>query len=144
MPESDLLDAKLESLVRCLDRIKAHTPPSAEALAEDYDAQDIVAVNLQRAIQICVDLAGHLISERGWPAPATMAETFTVLAEQEVLEPELAENLRRAVGFRNISVHEYDKIDWNRAYRLITDRPDDFRRFADQLSEAWENGAGPG
>ncbi|MFP4409361.1 MAG: type VII toxin-antitoxin system HepT family RNase toxin, partial [Spirochaetaceae bacterium] len=129
MPESDLLDVKLESLDRCLRRIKEHTPVSARSLSEDYDAQDIVSVNLQRAIQICVDVGGHLISQRGWTAPSTMAETFAVLTEHGVLGEELSARLRRAVGFRNISVHEYETIDWDRVYRLITEHLDLFREF---------------
>lgn len=130
MQENDLLDIKLESLERCLRRIRENTPENARALAEDYDAQDIVSVNLQRAIQICVDVGGHLISQQGWTAPSTMAETFTTLSEQGVIGTALADPLRRAVGFRNISVHEYQKIDWDRVYRLITEELDVFREFA--------------
>ncbi len=140
MRENDLLDVKLEALDRCLRRIKEHTPESAKALSEDYDAQDIVSVNLQRAIQICVDLGGHLVSQRGWTAPSTMAETFTTLAEHDALGDELADRLRRAVGFRNISVHEYEKIDWDRVYRLITEHLEVFREFAAAIVD--EFGAG--
>jgi uncharacterized protein YutE (UPF0331/DUF86 family) len=133
LPENDVLDAKLESLERCLNRVREHTPSSAHALSQDYDAQDIVSVNLQRAIQLCVDMGGHIISESGWPAPSNMADTFTTLAEHRLLDAELAERLRAAVGFRNISVHEYERIDWHRVYRLITEHLDDFRRFASQV-----------
>ena len=138
MRENDLLDAKLESLERCLRRIRERTPESAQALEQDYDAQDIVSVNLQRAIQICVDLGGHLISKNGWTAPTTMAETFSSLSEHGVIESALADPLRRAVGFRNISVHEYETIDWDRVYRLITEQLDLFRRFGAALVKADE------
>ncbi len=138
MPDHDLRDAKIESIRRCLGRITANTPPHPEALAADYDRQDIVSVNLQRAIQLCVDLGAHLIAERGSEAPSTMAETFTVLADLEVIERELAERLRRAVGFRNISVHEYERIDWHRVYELITTRLEDFRAFVAAVVKAGE------
>lgn len=137
MPESDLLDVKLESLSRCVDRIKSNTPETAEQLTEDYDAQDIVAVNLQRAIQICVDLGGHLLSTRGWAAPSSMAETFIILADHGVLDKDLAERLRRAVGFRNSSLREYEKIDWVRVHRIVTEILQDFRLFGRELVDAW-------
>jgi uncharacterized protein YutE (UPF0331/DUF86 family) len=42
----------------------------------------------------------------------SMAESFERLYEKKIIPDELDQNLRRAVGFRNLSVHAYDKIDW--------------------------------
>lgn len=137
MAETDLLDAKLESLSRCLQRIEAKTPSIAEEFVRDYDAQDIVSVNVQRAIQICVDLGNHLISSRGWKAPGTMAETFRVLNENGVLDENLAGSLAKAVGFRNVSVHQYHEIDWVRVHRLVTKDIGVFRGFAVAIASAW-------
>jgi len=66
-----------------------------------------------------------------------MAETLQRLADNEALSEELAGDLQRAVGFRNISVYEYDKIDWHRVYQLVTDRLDLFRQFAREIVAAW-------
>lgn len=137
MPDPDLLDAKLESLRRCLKRIEEKTPSTAEALVHDYDAQDIVAVNVQRAIQVCVDLGNHLISSRGWNAPGTMAETFSVLEANGALDADLAGGLARAVGFRNVSVHQYSEIDWVRVHRLVRQETGIFRAFAASIADAW-------
>jgi len=137
LQDTELLDTKIESLEHCVHRIESHTPSSASDLEEDYDRQDIISINLQRAIQICVDLGGYLISKRGWNTPSTMAETFQRLADNEALSEELAGDLQRAVGFRNISVYEYDKIDWHRVYQLVTDRLDLFRQFAREIVAAW-------
>jgi len=50
-----------------------HGFPSAGILAEDYDLQDIICLNLERAVQGCVDLAAHVIADADLPAPTTMA-----------------------------------------------------------------------
>jgi hypothetical protein len=55
-----LIERKLDSLRRCLQRVTERCPASAEALAEDLDAQDIVSLKLTRAVQLCVDLAEHV------------------------------------------------------------------------------------
>ena len=68
-----VVEEKLESLRRCLARIEDRCPPSLEALEQDIDAQDIVSVNLTRAVQLAVDLAAHILSESSIPPPATMA-----------------------------------------------------------------------
>ncbi len=138
MAERDVLDAKVESIRRCIERIEAKAPGSVRELENDYDAQDIISVNLQRAVQLCVDLGAYLIAMRGWPAPRTMADTFTVLARMEVLEDDLADRLRRAVAFRNISVHEYESVDWHLVYRLVTERLGDFRSYVARLMVAWD------
>lgn len=139
MADRDLLDAKVESIQRCLKRIEERVPASAEALETDYDAQDIISVNLQRAVQLSVDLASHLITTRGWPAPDTMGGTFTTLEREGILDADLADRLRRAVGFRYVSVHEYEEVDWRRVYRMVTERLGDFRDYAERVVHAWEH-----
>lgn len=129
MPDRDLTGTKLQSLRRCLDRIVSHTPKNVDALIADYDSQDIIALNLQRAVQLCVDIGSHIIGENRWNAPETMAGVFPVLARHSVISPDLANRLQRAVGFRNISVHEYHEVDWSRVYRIITEDLEDFRAF---------------
>lgn len=138
MADRDVLDAKVESIGRCLKRIEEWKPTSAEELERDYDAQDIISVNLQRVVQLSVDLATHLLTARGWPAPETMADAFASLERQGVLDGDLAERLRRAVGFRNISVHEYEEVDWRLVYRLVSERLDDFRAFVARITEDWK------
>jgi uncharacterized protein YutE (UPF0331/DUF86 family) len=137
--DRDLLDAKVESIERCLKRIEERTPATPEALEADYDAQDIISVNLQRAVQLSVDLASHLITTRGWPAPDTMGAAFTTLEREGILDADLADRLRRAVGFRNVSVHEYEEVDWRRVYSMVTERLGDFRDYAERVVHAWEH-----
>jgi uncharacterized protein YutE (UPF0331/DUF86 family) len=124
-----LLNRKLTSLNRCLDRIKEKTPQSSSDLEQDLDLQDIIGVNLERAVQITVDIASHIIASNRLDSPNTMTGVFTVLSKAGVLDPSLANILSRAVGFRNIAVHEYDQLDWNRVYSLITNDLSVFKSF---------------
>jgi uncharacterized protein YutE (UPF0331/DUF86 family) len=39
-------------------------------------------------------------------------------------------SLRRVVGFRNITVHNYERMDWAIVHSSCQERLDDFRRFA--------------
>jgi uncharacterized protein YutE (UPF0331/DUF86 family) len=43
--------------------------------------QDILVINLTRAVQICVDTGSHIISAANQPSPQTMDEVFTALHE---------------------------------------------------------------
>jgi uncharacterized protein YutE (UPF0331/DUF86 family) len=125
----DLLLAKIESLRKCILRIEQKRPLNAEILQSDIDLQDIISVNLERAVQQCVDIAAIIIAETDNPPPATMASAIVLLSDYGIIDKDLSERLRKAVGFRNIAVHEYYKIDWNIVFSIITNNLDDFRRL---------------
>lgn len=69
--DREIVEQKLESLRRCVQRIEAKTPVEATVLAADFDMQDIVSLNLSRAVQLCVDIGAHLIAGMDVPPPAT-------------------------------------------------------------------------
>jgi uncharacterized protein YutE (UPF0331/DUF86 family) len=96
----------------------------------DIDLQDIVALNLSRAVQICVDIGAHLIASMETPPPDTMGQTFDVLAQEVVLNNVLATNLKKAVGFRNIAVHNYESINWIIVHNIVRYHLADFTEFA--------------
>ncbi|MGH8628759.1 MAG: type VII toxin-antitoxin system HepT family RNase toxin, partial [Gammaproteobacteria bacterium] len=123
-------EEKLESLRRCVRRIEHKCPPKAEALDSDWDLQDIIAINLTRAVQLSVDIAAHVLSEAEGQAPGTMAQSFENLAHAGVIPAELAIRLKKAVGFRNIAVHNYQAIDWRIVHLICTQHLDDFKEFA--------------
>ena len=131
--DKDLLLSKLESLRRCLRRVQDKTPPSAEILHSDPDVQDIIVLNLERAVQTCVDIGLHIVSDREIPVPDTMAQTFDALRGAGCLSADTAGRMIKAVGFRNTAVHAYQEIDWDIVYRIITEHLDDFRVFAKQI-----------
>jgi uncharacterized protein YutE (UPF0331/DUF86 family) len=132
--DRDVIERKLELLRHCVARVRAKRPPTAEALAADADLQDVLVLNLSRAVQVCVDIGAHLLAPAGGAPPATMGETFTRLGEAGLIDTALATRLRSAVGFRNIAVHNYEAIDWAIVWRLAGDPLGDFEAFARQAA----------
>jgi len=133
--DREVIQEKLESLRRCLERLQQKCPKQKEILHADLDLQDIIAVNLTRAVQTSVDIAAHIISATELETPATMSGLFTSLAELGMIDVQVAERMRKSVGFRNIAVHNYDEIDWDIVYNICTQHLDDFKRFAKAMSK---------
>lgn len=133
-----LRDNKLESLRRCIERIKAKRPDSPDSLREDYDLQDILAVNLQRAVQLSVDLAVGIIAGLDVPAPETMARGFDILADQGVISELTARRMKKAVGLRNIAVHQYCEVDWDIVFNVAHKNVEDFEQYAREIIQATE------
>ena len=71
-----IIDEKLESLRRCVHRIEEKRPASADILKSDPDLQDIISVNLTKAVQVAVDIATHILANSDEPAPESMGQTF--------------------------------------------------------------------
>ncbi len=125
---------KIESLRRCLERVEQRCPQTLDELLRDIDAQDVLTLNLSRAVQICVDISLHILSSGNQPIPQTMADAFTGLAEEGVITTDLAEIMRKSVGFRNIAIHQYEKINWAIVYSIATEKMRDFKAFAKTIS----------
>ena len=86
-------------------------------------------------MQISVDLALHALSGLGQPAPETMGEAFDQLAGAGQIPVDLALRLRKAVGFRNIAVHNYSGIDWAIVHAIATRHLGDFEAFARAIGQ---------
>ncbi len=133
--DRELVSEKLESLRRCVERIRERCPQKLEELQESLDYQDIVALNLSRAVQLCVDVAAHYIASTSLPPPQTMGEAFTRLEEEGIISPELSERMKKAVGFRNIAVHNYEAINWEVVHQVCRHHLIDFQGFARAISK---------
>lgn len=132
---SDVLLAKLASIERCLARIRTVTHGDPTTVRE-LDVQEIVLLNLQRGIQAAIDLAAHLISANGWGLPESLKHHFTILEQHKVVEPDLADRLRKMSGFRNIAVHDYQTLDPGILEAIVASHLTDLEEFADAIKVA--------
>lgn len=131
--DKTIILAKLESLKRCIERIETKAPEDLHVLERDWDLQDIIVLNLERAVQTSVDLACHIVAELDDPPPKTMAGSFDTLQRAGVISAETAEKMKKSVGFRNIAVHQYQTLDWEIVFFVVTRHLDDFRLYAKEL-----------
>ena len=133
-----VVDARLDSLGHCIARIESKKPFTLEQLQKDFDLQDIVSVNLERAVQSAVDIALLVIAELpNVSAPQSMVAAFDRLWQQDVVRDHaLVERLKKAVGFRNILVHEYAAVDWQIVHAVAHKGLGDLQAFG-AVIDAW-------
>jgi len=137
--DTAIVAEKLESLRKCVSRIEHKRASSSDELHNDLDRQDILALNLTRAVQLCVDIATHVLSASEEPAPGTMGEAFDALHHMGLIDAQLCARMKSAVGFRNVAVHSYQKIDWEIVHAITWQHLDDYRRFAKAVSNLIED-----
>ena len=128
-----VINQKLESLRNCISRLETKIPSTAEILSSDFDIQDIISVNIERAVQVSLDIAAHIGSEFDDIREFSAAGTFLDLAKHKVISEDLGRRLARTAGFRNLLVHRYASIDWTRVFVFITTDLGVFRDFAREI-----------
>jgi len=131
----DVILGKKESLERCLRQIESYRKlPSELPLEQDFLRQDAIALNLQRAAELCLDMANHVVRRRKLGLPKDSRESFTLLETAGIITPELTLRLRGMVGFRNILVHEYQQLEMEIFRDVIEHRLGDLLDFSVILS----------
>ncbi|HHT9125359.1 MAG TPA: type VII toxin-antitoxin system HepT family RNase toxin [Candidatus Brocadiia bacterium] len=101
---------------------------------KDFDVQDVVLRNIQLAIQGCIGIGSHTISDQDWEHPDDLSEIFTVLKNHRVITKETAKVMVSVVGFRNIIVHEYCSIDLEKVYDVFRSSLGDIERFCLEIA----------
>ena len=131
-----IINKKLDSLYRCIKRIEEKCPANADILKTDIDLQDVIVLNLSRAVQLCVDIAAHTIAASNRAAPNTMGEAFVQLSQIGAIDSSLADRLKKSVGFRNLAVHNYHDLNWDIVFAVASKHLVDFKEFAERISDA--------
>jgi len=126
---SDIIVNKVHVIERCLKRIGEEYQGSPANL-KNLTKQDSIILNLQRACEAVISLAMHIVAERGLGVPQFSREAFDLLEQNGIIEEALAKKLKAMVGFRNIAIHDYQKIDLDILQGIIETNLDDLRDFA--------------
>lgn len=132
MIDRERIKAKITTIDRCLARIAEVRGERRKDLLP-VDVEDIASLNLQRAIQATVDLATHIASAEAYGTADSTAGVFKLLQERGVIGADLANRLKRMVGFRNIAVHEYQTVDPAILESILERHLGDLRVFTNQV-----------
>ena len=120
---------KFESIERCIHRIKEEYEDNPKNL-EDYRRLDSIVLNLQRSCELVTDIAIYIVSARKLGIPQEKREAFELLEKNGLIPKAMSENMKKMIGFRNIAVHDYKKIDETILQDVIENHLNDLLDFA--------------
>lgn len=129
MSETVILN-KVKSIERCLKRVREDYRNHSADFRTNFTVQDAIVLNIQRACEQSIDLANHIIKSKKLGVPQNARNSFELLAENELISESLKNNLMKMVGFRNIAIHEYQKLDMEVVEFIIENRLVDFESFS--------------
>jgi len=134
--DRELVLRKIAEVEQYLQQLADYRQIDLESYQHDWKTQRIVERTLHLTIEACMDLADHIVADRRLRVPDTGGATFEILAEAEVLSPDLGKALARMVGFRNILVHDYARLDPTIVLQVLRTDITDIERFRDAVLRA--------
>lgn len=124
----DILYNKIEIIERCLIRVKEVYNQDPDNL-KDYTKQDSIVLNIQRAVEATIDISMYIVSAKKLGIPKNSRDAFEVLAYNEIINDNILEKLKNMIGFRNIAVHNYQKLNLDILQKVIENNLEDFNEF---------------
>lgn len=129
----DVLLNKAATIERCVGRARDEYFRDPDSFATDLTRQDAAILNIQRACEAALDMGQHLVRRDRLGVPQSARDVFALLARAGAIETGLAEEPQRMVGFRNIAVHDYQKLQLPITVAIIETHLDGFLRYSSAL-----------
>ncbi|MBU1713197.1 MAG: DUF86 domain-containing protein [Proteobacteria bacterium] len=133
MVDKTVILRKLSELETYLKQIREFAGMPLQVYNADWRTQRIVERTLQMMIETCADIANHIVSDRGMRVPTGYADTFSVLMENAVINPDLSKIMEKMAKFRNVVVHQYEGVDAEVVIAILTKHLNDFERFREAI-----------
>lgn len=129
----NVLVNKISSIERCLSRIHEEYKGNEQEFIENYTKQDAVILNLLRSCELSIDAGLRLIKLKKWQKPQSGKDVFDILHENNIIHDQLCDNLKKMIGFRNIAIHDYQKIDIEIVVSILNVHLCDFEDFINDI-----------
>lgn len=97
---------------------------------------------LTQLVDLAVDINSHVGSAALGRAPERFRDSFDLAVQAGALTPDTAEDLKGAVGLRNVLVHEYLDTDYSIVARAVPQTVDSFSDYVRQVA-GWTAGQSP-
>lgn len=129
----DVILNKAAIIERCVTRAREEYERDRAGFVQDFTRQDAAILNVLRACEAALDLGQHLVRRERLGLPQSARDAFSLLAAGGWIDAELAERLKRMVGYRNIAVHEYQTLQLPITIAIIEKHLDDFLRLTAEV-----------
>jgi len=124
-----LIGRKLALIDTYLSQIREFSKISATEYEKNWKTQRIVERTLQILVEECIDIANHIIADEGLRLPVGYADAFQVLMENGVINKRLSPTMEKMAKFRNVVIHQYEKIDPGIVLGILHKNLSDFERY---------------
>ena len=129
----DVLLNKAATIERCVARAREEFDHDPTTFESNFSRQDAAVMNIQRACEAALDMGNHVIRRDRLGLPQSARDVFEILAQAKWIDQALADSLKRMVGFKNIAVHDYQKLLMPITVKVITEHLTEFLQYSELM-----------
>jgi uncharacterized protein YutE (UPF0331/DUF86 family) len=133
--DRDVVRSRCAEIEESLARLEALRSMPVEQFLADQDARDIACYRLLLSIEAALALCYHTTSRRLRQTPEDNAACFDALSTAGIIDAALSERLRHMARFRNLLVHMYWKVDYEKVYDVLQHSLEDLRAFSRAIAQ---------
>ena len=132
---NDSLTDKLDSLQRCVERVREEFEPQSE-FSVNETRQDAAVMNIVRACGTAAGIAKSAVQVMGLDVPSEAATSFEILSDRNIANSETCARLQQMTEFSDVALREPESLSAEMIASLISDRLADFEVFAREVENA--------
>lgn len=125
--------SKLERLDEYVKYLSEIQQVNKNSFLKDYHFYGLAERYLQLSIEIILDAGKMIIVASNLRKPEDNSDIPRVLEENKIISPKLAKRLSGIASFRNILVHDYEKIDREIVYQKLHNNLKDLTDFKKEM-----------
>ena len=133
--DPDVVRARCTEITQALERLERIRAEGREAFLSQQDARDIACYRLLLAIEAALALCFHVSSRRLRTVPEDYAGCFAGLERAGLIPADRSARLQQMARFRNLLVHVYWEVDYNRVFDVIEQSLGDLEAFSRTVAE---------
>ncbi len=133
MIDVDKIDSILSHLELYVDQLQQLAELPFDELANDMVKLGAAKYYLQVAVESCIDAANHIIASEGFRSPESYVDSFSVLAENGIVDQNFLLTLHKMARLRNRLVHLYWEVDVAMLYGILKENLDDFDQYRSHI-----------
>lgn len=130
--------AKLERLDKYVRYLSEIQKVNKKSFLADYHFHGLAERYFQLAIEVLLDIGKLIVIGENLRKPEDNQDIFTVLHEQGIISENLTDRVIGIANFRNILVHDYEKIDSEIVYQKLQRNLLDFQEFKQEILQYLE------
>jgi uncharacterized protein YutE (UPF0331/DUF86 family) len=131
----EVIQRRLEVLEEALAALRALQQTEKNEFLTNFEKFGATERFLQVAIEIVNDLGNHLIADQRLGTPYCMRDVPQLLSKAGLIGHDLGDEWSQMVGFRNILVHEYVKLNRLIVFEVLRNHLDIFDKLAKFFAE---------
>lgn len=131
MVDSELLRRRIDALLHYVSLLREFAKDDQRSFVDEPARHHLAERYLHLAAEAALDIANHLIADRGLEAPETYRSSFAILSRHGIISDDLSSRLQAWAGLRNILVHAYLEIDHSLTHHAICSDLGDLEELAE-------------